>query len=105
MTLKTLGLVALLFRLGAPAPAAQKSPLQWPVPPPGPPRQAVLPHLLIGVPELARALRPRPAAGAASTVPIDARGAAPFTAGHLPGAVPAWSAVAIAVAAAAGRDE
>jgi thiosulfate/3-mercaptopyruvate sulfurtransferase len=106
MTLKTLGLAPVLLLLGlllgAPALVAQPSPLQWPVPAPGPRREVRFPHLLIGAAELARALRPRSPAGAASPpstptipmIPIDARGAGPFTAGHLPGAVPAWSAVA-----------
>src|SRR4051812_23851236 len=102
MTLKTLGLAPVLLLLGAPALAAQGSPLQWPVPPPGPRREVVFPRLLIGAAELARALSaagPQPAAGASSsptipTIPIDARGAGPFTAGHLPGAVPAGSALA-----------
>src|SRR4051812_23651526 len=99
MTLKTLGLAPVLLLLGAPALAAQRSPLQWPVPPPGPRREVVFPRLLIGAAELARALSaagPQPAAGASSspTIPIDARGAGPFTAGHLPGAVPAGSALA-----------
>ena len=69
--------------------AGQSSPIQWPVPPPGPPREAALPRILIGVPAVARAL----AAGAVvSAIPMDARGAGPFAAGHLPGAVPGWSA-------------
>ncbi len=99
MTLKTLGLAPLLLLFVAPAlaePAAQDSPLQWPVPPPGPRQEVRFPHLLIGAAELARALRPRPAAGAASpaTLAVDARGGAAFAAGHLPGAVPAGSALA-----------
>src|SRR5882724_11623529 len=96
MALQTLWLAPLLLLVGAAALAAQGSPLQWPVPPPGPRREIRFPHVLIGAAELARALRPQPAAGASSTVPIDARGAGPFTAGHLPGAVPAGSAVAAA---------
>src|SRR4051812_36079480 len=108
MTLKTLGLASVLLLLGAAAPAAQDSPLQWPVPPPGPRREIRFPRLLIGAAELARAL-PAPsapgaagAAGAASpaTLPVDARGAAAFAAGHLPGAVPAWSLLA-----GAGKDD
>jgi thiosulfate/3-mercaptopyruvate sulfurtransferase len=66
--------------------AGQESPIQWPVPPPGPPREAAAPpRILIGAPELVPLL-------AAGAVPVDVRGAGPFTAGHLPGAVPAWSA-------------
>jgi thiosulfate/3-mercaptopyruvate sulfurtransferase len=65
---------------------SQGSPLQWPVPPPGPPRETVLPRVLIGVAELAGAL------AAGGTIAMDTRGAGPFAAGHLPGAVPAWSA-------------
>jgi thiosulfate/3-mercaptopyruvate sulfurtransferase len=64
----------------------QGSPLQWPVPPPGPPRETVLPRVLIGVAELAGAL------AAGGTIAMDTRGAGPFAAEHLPGAVPAWSA-------------
>jgi thiosulfate/3-mercaptopyruvate sulfurtransferase len=77
-----------LLALGVAPLAGQGSPLQWPVPPPGPPHEAVLPRVLIGVPELAAGM----AAGAVPIVPIDARGVGPFAAGHLPGAVPAWSA-------------
>jgi thiosulfate/3-mercaptopyruvate sulfurtransferase len=110
MTLKTLGLAPVLLLLGAPTLAAQGSPLQWPVPPPGPRREVVFPRLLIGAAELARALSaagPQPAAGASSsptipTIPVDARGAGPFTAGHLPGAVPAGSALAEAGTDATG---
>jgi thiosulfate/3-mercaptopyruvate sulfurtransferase len=102
MTLKTLGLAPLLLLLGTPTLAAQESPLQWPVPPPGPRREIRFPHLLIGAAELARALRAPSAAGdsSAPTLPVDARAAGPFTAGHLPGAVPAGS-----VLAEAGKDE
>ena len=49
--------------------AGQDSPIQWPVPPPGPPRPphdaAAPPRVLIGVPELAAAL-------AAGAIPLDA---------------------------------
>jgi thiosulfate/3-mercaptopyruvate sulfurtransferase len=105
MTLKTLRPAPVLpllgLLLGAPPLAAQTSPLQWPVPPPGPRREVVFPRLLIGAAELARAMSAAgagPTAGgspAATTpaVPIDARGSGPFTAGHLPGAVPAGSAL------------
>jgi thiosulfate/3-mercaptopyruvate sulfurtransferase len=86
MALKTGWRLLFVFLLAAPLLAAQTSPLQWPVPPPGPPRETVLPPLLIGPSELVRAV-------AAGAVAIDARGAGPaFAAGHLPGAVPAWSA-------------
>jgi thiosulfate/3-mercaptopyruvate sulfurtransferase len=88
MTLKTGAWTVLLFSLATAALQGQGSPLQWPVPPPGPPRETGLPRILIGVSELAQALR----GNAPSIVPLDARGAGPFAAGHLPGAVPAWSA-------------
>src|SRR4051794_15884833 len=61
----------------------QTSPLDWPPPPALPPLPS--PALRIDAAELAAAL----ANGAA--VPFDVRGAAAYEAGHLPGAVPAWS--------------
>ncbi len=65
---------------------AQDSPLKWPVPPPGPPRPATPPRLWIAPSDVAAEL-------AAGAVPLDVRGpGAAFAAGHLPGAVPAWSA-------------
>ncbi|HEY0510312.1 MAG TPA: rhodanese-like domain-containing protein [Thermoanaerobaculia bacterium] len=86
MPMKTGGwLFLLVFAVSLPA-AGQGSPLQWPVPPPRPPRETVFPRVLIAAPELARAL-------VAGGVPIDARGAGEFAAGHLPGAVPAGSEV------------
>jgi thiosulfate/3-mercaptopyruvate sulfurtransferase len=88
MTLNTARL-ALFLLLAAPPLHSQSSPLQWPVPPPGGPRETVFPRLLIGVAELARGGSPdRP------TVPVDAREAAAFTAGHLPGAVAAGALAA-----------
>ncbi len=64
--------------------AGPASPLQWPVPPPGPPPEP-RPPLLIAPSDLARTL-------AAGALPLDVRGAGPrFAAGHLPGAIPAWS--------------
>jgi thiosulfate/3-mercaptopyruvate sulfurtransferase len=94
MTLKTGRLLLVLAclaafagRLAAQPLAGQQagpSPLQWPVPPPGPPPEP-RPPLLIALADLARAL-------AAGALPLDVRGAGPrFAAGHLPGAVPAWS--------------
>jgi thiosulfate/3-mercaptopyruvate sulfurtransferase len=75
----------ILLGLAAALPAGgQDSPIQWPVPPPAPPRETVLSHVLAGVPEIARAL-------AAGAVPLDARGTGPYAKGHLPGAVPAWA--------------
>jgi thiosulfate/3-mercaptopyruvate sulfurtransferase len=90
MALKTgrraLVLLAPLVLAAALPSGAQDSPLQWPVPPPGPPRQAAPPRLLIAASGVAAEL-------AAGAVPLDARGpGAAFAAGHLPGAVPAWSA-------------
>jgi thiosulfate/3-mercaptopyruvate sulfurtransferase len=89
MAMKTGWWTLILFIILAAAVAGQGSPIQWPVPPPGPPHEAVLPRILIGVPEVARALA---ADAAVPLLPIDARGAGPFVAGHLPGAVPGWSA-------------
>ena len=63
----------------------QGSPLQWPVPPPGPPRETVLPRILMSAGELARALEE----DAGRTVPVDTRGVEAYAAGHVPGAVPA----------------
>src|SRR5262245_21411021 len=64
---------------------AQQSPLQWPVPPPGPPREPVFLRLLIDPAELAGHLKAR------DVVPLDARDAVLFAQGHLPEAVLAWS--------------
>lgn len=64
--------------------AGQGSPIQWPLPPPGPPRAAVFPRVLIGARELAGALEK-------GAIPLDVRGNGLYAAGHLPGAVPAWS--------------
>jgi thiosulfate/3-mercaptopyruvate sulfurtransferase len=90
MVLKTgqraLVLLAPLVLVAALPVAGQESPLQWPVPPPGPPRQTAPSRLLIAASDAAGEL-------AAGAVPLDARGLGPaFAAGHLPGAVPAWSA-------------
>lgn len=76
------GVLALVFFGMAPA-SGQDSPLRWPVPPTGPPHEAVLPQILIGAEDLARAL-------AAGAVPLDAREIGAYLRGHLPGAVPAW---------------
>lgn len=62
--------------------AGQTSPLQWPVPPPGPPRQP--PRILIRAEDLAGLI----AQGKA--LPLDARGPVEFKRGHLRSAVPAW---------------
>lgn len=62
--------------------AGQDSPLQWPLPAA---RQPVFPHVLIGVRELAGLL------GKGNVIPLDARDAAVYEKGHLPGAVPAWT--------------
>lgn len=65
MAMKTGSWTLALFFLAA-ALAGQKSPIQWPVPPPGPPREAAAPpRVLIAVPELAAAL-------AAGAIPLDA---------------------------------
>jgi thiosulfate/3-mercaptopyruvate sulfurtransferase len=63
--------------------APSQSPLQFPVPPPGPPRQSTLPEILIGPTELAQRLKTRGA------VPLDARDDGAYAEGHLPGAVSA----------------
>jgi thiosulfate/3-mercaptopyruvate sulfurtransferase len=85
MASKTGALTFALLLIGmAPALAGQESPLQWPVPPPGPPREPVFPEILIGIDELAR----RPVAEVAL---LDVRGAGPYRRGHLPGAAPVWS--------------
>jgi thiosulfate/3-mercaptopyruvate sulfurtransferase len=76
-------LALLLFGPGM-LPAGQGSPLKWPVPPPGPPREIVLPQILISAGELNRAL-------AAGAVLLDARDARSYELGHLPGAAPSWS--------------
>ncbi|HEX4962754.1 MAG TPA: rhodanese-like domain-containing protein [Thermoanaerobaculia bacterium] len=60
------------------------SPLDWPPPRAFPPEPQ--PPILMSARELAAAL----AKGEA--IPFDVRGAAPFAAGHLPGAAAAWSA-------------
>lgn len=77
--------MALLLLSGALAGGGQESPLQWPVPPPGPPREPVFPRLLIDPEELAGRLK------AGNAVPLDARDAGLFEKGHLPGAASAWS--------------
>ncbi len=65
MAMKTGSWTLALFFLVT-ALAGQESPIQWPVPPPGPPREAAAPpRVLIGVTELAAAL-------AAGAIPIDA---------------------------------
>ena len=69
MALKTGWRLIFLFLLAAPPLAAQTSPIQWPVPPPGPPRETDLPPVLIGPAALTRAL-------AAGAVALDARGPA-----------------------------
>lgn len=74
--------MALLLSAAAPL-AGQDSPLKWPVPPPGPPREVRFPRILIGARELHRAL-------AAGAVPLDVRDTSAYERGHLPGAVPAW---------------
>ena len=76
--------MAFLLLSGAGPADGQKSPLQWPVPPPGPPREPVFPRLLIDPGELAGRLK------AGSAVPLDARDAGLFEKGHLPHAVLAW---------------
>ncbi len=80
-----LGILALLFLAGAAPPGGQESPLQWPVPPPGPPREAAFPRLLIDPGELADRLK----TGTADL--LDLRDAGRFEKGHLPGAIAAWS--------------
>ena len=83
MALRTaLPLLALILA-APPPPAGQDSPLKWPVPPPGPSREIVFPHILIGAWDLAREL-------AAGGVPLDVRDAGAYARGHIPGAVPAW---------------
>jgi thiosulfate/3-mercaptopyruvate sulfurtransferase len=74
----------LLFSLFARTPlGGQDSPLRWPVPPP--PRATEPPQTLVSAAELTRRLT-------AGVIPLDARGNGAYVAGHLPGAVPAWSA-------------
>jgi rhodanese-related sulfurtransferase len=80
MVLKTVRWISVLLLLAPPL--AGQSPLQWPVPPPGPARKTVFPEVLIGPAELARLLR-------AGAVPLDARGAGPYAESHLPGALSA----------------
>src|SRR6185295_3566146 len=77
--------LALLFLAGAASPGGQESPLQWPAPAPGPPREAAFPRLLIDPGELAGRLQ------AGTAVLLDLRDAGLFEKGHLPGAVVAWS--------------
>jgi thiosulfate/3-mercaptopyruvate sulfurtransferase len=75
-----------LILVGAVPPlAGQSSPLQWP-PPASPSRAAVFPRVMIGAKELTGLLK------RGNAVPLDARGAAAYATGHLPAAVPAWSA-------------
>jgi thiosulfate/3-mercaptopyruvate sulfurtransferase len=65
MAIKTGSWTLALFFLVT-ALAGQDSPIQWPVQPPGPPREATtVPPVLIGIPELAAAL-------AAGAIPLDA---------------------------------
>jgi len=65
----TLALFFLVTALAGQSSPGQQSPIQWPVPPPGPPRPvhdaAALPRVLIEAPELAAAL-------AAGAIPLDA---------------------------------
>lgn len=82
MALKTVRWIAALLLLPAPILAGQ-SPLQFPVPSAGPPREVVFPKVLIGPSELARLLK----AGGATA--LDARGEGSYAEGHLPGAVTA----------------
>jgi thiosulfate/3-mercaptopyruvate sulfurtransferase len=86
MALKTVWrALAFLFLALAPLPPlnSQTSPLDWPPPPAFPPLPR--PAVLMDGGELAAAL----ANGTA--VPFDVRSGAAYAAGHLPGAVPAWS--------------
>jgi thiosulfate/3-mercaptopyruvate sulfurtransferase len=87
MALKTVwrALAILFLALAAPLPPlnSQASPLDWPPPPAFPPLPR--PAVLMDGGELAAAL----ANGTA--VPFDVRSVAAYAAGHLPGAVPAWS--------------
>lgn len=78
-----LALALLLFRPATPF-TGQDSPLRWPVPPPGPPRQVVLPRILVGARDAVRAL-------AAGAVALDVRHVGDFERGHLPGAASAWN--------------
>lgn len=84
MAMKTGGCCLALFFFVLPL-HGQGSPLQWPVPPPGPPRETVFPRILMSAGELARTLEE----AAGRTVPVDLRGEAAYAAGHVPGAVPA----------------
>lgn len=85
--------------------ALSQSPLQFPVPPPGPPRHTALPEILIGPAELARLLK------AGGAVPLDAREAGPYAQGHLPGAssagggLPQAGVVIVYGEGGAGREE
>ena len=83
MALKTVARwsFALLLLLPASRLVGQ-SPLQWPVPPPGPPRRLVFPEILIAPAEAAKLLK-----GGATA--LDARGSEAYAAGHLPGAATA----------------
>lgn len=96
MAMKTGGCWIALFFFVLPL-HGQGSPLQWPVPPPGPPRETVLPRILMSAGELARALEE----DAGRTVPVDVRGEAAYAAGRLPGAVPAGSGSGMT----AGKEE
>ncbi|MFL6193877.1 MAG: rhodanese-like domain-containing protein [Thermoanaerobaculia bacterium] len=62
----------------------QRSPIQWPVPPPGPPREVVLPRILTAAGELAGDGKT-----GLSFVFLDARETG-FEAGHAAGAAAAW---------------
>jgi thiosulfate/3-mercaptopyruvate sulfurtransferase len=83
MALKTTFQVLALLGLTLSPLEGQTSPLDWPPRPALPP--APRPAVRMAARELAAAL----AKGTA--VPFDARGGAAYAAGHLPGAVPAWS--------------
>jgi thiosulfate/3-mercaptopyruvate sulfurtransferase len=74
----------LLVLVAAPPLAAQDSPLKWPVPKIT--AEPSFPAILIGAGELGPALE------AGGWIALDAREAGSYTAGHLPGAVPGWSA-------------
>jgi thiosulfate/3-mercaptopyruvate sulfurtransferase len=74
----------LLFPLLAGTPlGGQDSPLRWPVP--SPPGVTAPAQILVGATELTRRLT-------AGAIAFDAREEGAYATGHLPGAVPAWSA-------------
>jgi thiosulfate/3-mercaptopyruvate sulfurtransferase len=81
MVLKTARWTSVLLLFLA-LPGAGQSPLQWPVPPAGPPRKTVFPKILIGPAELSRLLK-------TGAVSLDAREPGPYAEGHLPGALSA----------------